>query len=347
MSGRGKAKKDLPRARSSKRQAEASRKAETGKKQKKRADQQAEHEVDHEGDGAQDVLETISLSNNEFSGIGNGQEQPEGIVHFDNVFKNAQFASSPEIEPLRCGDDSLAVHLPKQIQDKITSHQYINLALLLKGSIELEELCSGGTLHLNEKGGIETRPKTSKRSIRNIDEWTDAFIIYASVYLRKFPAKNIEILKYMSVIREAATRYPVGAWSSYDQQFRLRQADDMKRQAWSSMNGELWLRVMSNPQNNAGPSALKRPTGDFSGQVNPNPCYAFNEGNCSWKICRYRHVCLACNSSSHGQSNCPHAWQQSSVPQQSLAPQHSPFFRGRGHSRGRTMFRGSRYNRRY
>ena len=70
-----------------------------------------------------------------------------------------------------------------------------------------------------------------------------------------------EILKYMSVIRESAARYPVGAWSSYDQQFRLRQTDDMKRQAWSSLNGELWLRVMSKSHNNAGPITLKRPTG--------------------------------------------------------------------------------------
>ena len=87
------------------------------------------------------------------------------------------FASPTDIEPLRCGDDGLAAHLPKQIQYKITSHQYINLALLLKGSIELDELCSGGTLHHNETGGIETRTKKSKRAIRNIDEWTDAFII--------------------------------------------------------------------------------------------------------------------------------------------------------------------------
>ena len=115
-------------------------------------------------DQAQDVTETISLSNNDdSSGIGNGQEQPEGIIHFDNVFKDAHFSSSPEIEPLRYGDDGLAVHLPQQIQDKIKSHQYINLALLLKGSIELDELCSGGTLHLNETGAIETRPKTTKR----------------------------------------------------------------------------------------------------------------------------------------------------------------------------------------
>ena len=51
----------------------------------------------------------------------------------------------------------------------------------------------------------------------------------------------------MSVIREAATRYPSSAWVSYDQQFRLRQAYELTRQSWGSLNGELWLRVMSNP----------------------------------------------------------------------------------------------------
>ena len=73
-----------------------------------------------------------------------------------------------------------------KLQKKILNQQYINLAMLLKGSIELSELCSGGTLHINEKGCIESRPKIS---IRSIDEWTDAFIIFSSVYLKKFPEK--------------------------------------------------------------------------------------------------------------------------------------------------------------
>ena len=60
----------------------------------------------------------------------------------------------------------------------------------------------------------------------------------------------------MSVIREASARYPSSAWVRYDQQFRLRQANELTRQSWGSLNGELWLGVMSNPaQNN---SMLKR-----------------------------------------------------------------------------------------
>ena len=151
--------------------------------------------------------------------------------------------------------------------------------MLLKGSIELSELCSGGTLHINEKGCIESRPKISKQSIRSIDEWTDAFIIFSSVYLKKFTEKNIEILKYMSVIREAATRYPSSAWVSYDQQFRLRQANKLTRQSWGSLNGELWLRVMSYPaQNN---SMLKRSAESAPNNGQSKTCNAFNEGNCT------------------------------------------------------------------
>ena len=124
-------------------------------------------------------------------------------------FKNVQLEfndSMPEIEPLRCPGADMAVHVPKQIQDKIMSHQYINRALLLKGSLELAEICSGATLHNNEKGGIESRPKVTKQAIRNIDEWTYAFIVFASIYLQKYHDKSIDILKHMSIIREAATQ---------------------------------------------------------------------------------------------------------------------------------------------
>ena len=130
---------------------------------------------------------------------------------------------------------------------------------------------------------------------------------FSSVYLKEFPEKNIEILKYMSVIREAATRYPLNARVSYDQQFR--QANELTRQSWESLNGELWLRVMSYPaQNN---SMLKRSAESAPNNGQSKTCYAFNEGNCTWKMCRFNHVCTACNSAMHGQSNCLHIWQRS------------------------------------
>ena len=82
MSGRGQPKKDAPRIRRSIRQAEASDRGDSQKKQKNAA-QHAEQ--DHE------VVETISLNGHtqvDSSGTGISQERPEGIIHFDNIFKD-------------------------------------------------------------------------------------------------------------------------------------------------------------------------------------------------------------------------------------------------------------------
>ena len=35
---------------------------------------------------------------------------------------------------------------------KFGSRQYINIALLLKGNVELQDICSGGILHITDKG---------------------------------------------------------------------------------------------------------------------------------------------------------------------------------------------------
>ena len=115
MSAKGKARKDALRVRRSKRQAEASGKVDESAKKQKKAAQQTEHE--HE------VMEKISLNGNSLdnSGIGKSQERPEGIIRFDSIFKDVQLdfaGSTTEIEPLKCGDEGLAVHLPKQIQEK-------------------------------------------------------------------------------------------------------------------------------------------------------------------------------------------------------------------------------------
>ncbi|KAH3834911.1 hypothetical protein DPMN_108244 [Dreissena polymorpha] len=40
-------------------------------------------------------------------------------------------------EMIRCGGDSLGIHVPEQIQIKIGQNEYINMAVPLKGAVEL------------------------------------------------------------------------------------------------------------------------------------------------------------------------------------------------------------------
>ena len=145
-------------------------------------------------------------------------------------------------ETLRLGGEDISSHVPLQLCQKIWAHQYINIALILKGNVELQDLCLGGILHIKDKGQLESRPRIIKDKVLTIDKCTDAFLIFSSIYLKKYPNKAQELLQYMSIIRASATCSSL-SWRTYDEQFRLRQAINV--QPWGRLNSDLWLRVMT------------------------------------------------------------------------------------------------------
>ena len=212
---------------------------------------------------------------------------------------------------LKCADDDLSAHVPKQLKQKIWSNAYINIALLLKGNTELADMFSGGLLQVSSDGKIEARPRTSKEKVMNIDQWSDAFLIFASIYLQQFPNKTQQLLKYMSVIRDASRKYPVNAWRTYDEQIRMRQS--LQTHDWGKLNADLWMRTMS--------------TGPSTGIA----CREFNKGSCQFARCRYEHKCTLCGSFQHGMFRC-------TVGKSSYDNRPTPF-RGFGANR---FFRGSR-----
>ena len=213
---------------------------------------------------------------------------------FPNTLPDPQQTSFPGgEETLRLGSDDISSHVPNQICQKIWAHEYINLNLLLKGNVELQDFCSGGVLHITDKGQVESRPKLVKEKITTIDQWTDAFLIFASIYLKKYPGKMQEILHYMSIIREAATRSFSLSWRTYDEQFRIRQASNV--QSWAKLNSDLWLRVMT-----ANTYALQSGPSHWP----KAHCLDFNNGFCSFKPCKFTHACSHCGGSNHGRQSC-------------------------------------------
>ena len=185
----------------------------------------------------------------------------------------------------------MSAHVPLQLCQKIWAHQYINISLLLKGNVELQDLCSGGILHIMDKGQLESRPRITKDKVPTIDKWTDAFLIFSSIYLKKYPNKTQELLQYMSIIREAANRSSL-SWRTYDEQFHLRQATNV--QPWGRLNSDLWLRVMT--------------TNNYQSQtesyVNRAACLDFNNGYCSFIHCKFTHACSNCWRTNHGRQTC-------------------------------------------
>ena len=91
-------------------------------------------------------------------------------------------------------------------------------------------------LHITDKGQVESRPKVVKEKITTIHQWTDAFLIFACIYLNKYLVKMQEInqncshetLHYMSIIRKATACSFFLPWRTYDEQFRPRQASNVQ-----------------------------------------------------------------------------------------------------------------------
>ena len=97
-----------------------------------------------------------------------------------NVFHSLQSAPGQNVESVRCSGDEIFARVPETLRQQICKGEYINLALLLKGGMELKDFCSGGSLKLNTDGGIEMKAKICKDKIGSVEKWTDAFLIFAS-----------------------------------------------------------------------------------------------------------------------------------------------------------------------
>lgn len=258
---------------------------------------------------------TLSLDEQQDSLSGNAIHPPmvEHIFDIDTILKD-QSSSEPasnsnenisfglsigdERPPdmIKCSGDDLSAHIPHQLKVKIWSHKYFNIALLLKGTAELNEMFSGGVLHISSEGKVEAKPRQSKEVVPNIERWTDAFLIFASIYVIRYPTKVQEILKYMSIIRDAASKFSPTSWRSYDEQFRMRQENQVAR--WDHINSDLWLSIMPSP-------VYKNPFNQpYGSSTNNSTCRYFNKGSCTFYQCSFRHACDLCGSTYHGMVNC-------------------------------------------
>ena len=219
----------------------------------------------------------------------------------------------------------LSASVPQSLKEKIVKGEYIDLALLLEkvGKVnEPEDM----KLTVDEKGCFVWKQNVTKRQISSVHVWTSAFLVFASVYLSVHPHRFQELLKYIHIIRSAASRVSGWGWRSYDIQFRLRQQQQPQR-SWSLIDVELWaLYIASSPVHNVAPSPQFEgvsQSGNFrgpaqkKGRIMPTQamllhqkmaankqCFKFNRAGCDNKKCSFAHKCALCGESDHGSSKC-------------------------------------------
>jgi hypothetical protein len=124
--------------------------------------------------------------------------------------------------------------------------QFIDLGLLLKSTKEINDYLGGHReVQFHEGKFCVYQQKTP--TFLTIDKWITAFVIYISVMLEKYRTHSQELLKYLKDIRLAAARSPT-CWYRYDEQFRLRMADD-PHACWGQINQEYWLLYVNSNSN--------------------------------------------------------------------------------------------------
>lgn len=134
---------------------------------------------------------------------------------------------------------------------------------------------------------IQTKHETKK--ILSIETWTDAFIVFMSIYCSLHTQQYPILLKYMNIIRLAAKRCCDIGWKTYDGQFRLHKSQD-PTSSWDSIDSVLWLLHISNSQ------PVRTPNFRQGLQNVHLKCYAFNyNGHCSKSPCYFCPNCLKCN----------------------------------------------------
>ena len=199
---------------------------------------------------------------------------------------NSSFTSQLA-NPLQVGVSPLSQSISMGIKQRIWSHEFIDLASLLKQDSKQQM-----RVELNQEGQLVCSPPETKGKILGIEKWTSAFLIFAYVYLERFgtshPNKALELLQYIETIRFAASTYGGTGWITYDE--KVRRGWVSPAQSFAAMNGEHWLRYITVGQR---PTVTTKP-------ANKLPCFDFNSGHCYRERCSFAHKCTTCGAYGHG-----------------------------------------------
>ena len=107
------------------------------------------------------------------------------------------------------------------------------------------------TLRLSQDASIEEgeaviaqQKPASRRTIRDLVTWMEAWNLYVQVLVAAFPTRAPALLAYQSIFCSASSRLSARMWLRYDQRFRASAAADSTIR-WDLKRDELWLECFT------------------------------------------------------------------------------------------------------
>jgi len=132
------------------------------------------------------------------------------------IWENGNDGNLPHAAGMPSITTPLGQHVPGPIKQKIINGEFVELASLLPDSGLEGEATAGFTV--SSAGTISMTPPRIKH-ITSIEQWTDAFVTFMAILGTRHPNRAPELLKYMTIIRDAARKFPGMGWREYDIQF--------------------------------------------------------------------------------------------------------------------------------
>ena len=186
-----------------------------------------------------------------------------------------------------------------KLKSKIWADQYVDFNLLLEPdqTVESLELVSG------EDDKLTLIPSKQQKPINNLGSWCNAFMIFLTIYCKKYPLEISNLTQYMNTVKMLA--YRNGDYIKYDREFRyLKQTNSAIK--WQDTISDLWLECrdpvrVQNSKNQ--PKNKSNQSNNFRGSSGANKsntrnvplgyCFAFHgRGFCARSNCMFSHVCF-------------------------------------------------------
>ena len=187
----------------------------------------------------------------------------------------------------------LYASVPLKVKEKIWANEFVDFSTAFSKSADTFNIT------ISSEGIQSLTPMTSRKFL-NIEQWTDTFAVFSSVYRQKYPDSAEQLAQYCNTVRAIAKAR--GNWHFYDSNFRqLRQNHPFP---WDSIHHELYIKALNQRQ-------PFRSTGPQTGQSSKT-CNRFNRGE-TCNGCSFSHRCRTC-SGNHPQFKC---WNRTSGADQS------------------------------
>ena len=240
-------------------------------------------------------------------------EQPQSVETSNVTTNNISQAVTQQVNSLLTQGENLYlpqsnfdevsrvidIKVSEKIKNQIWANQYVNLSVLLDPKADISD---GYKLITGEGDQLcVTQNKVIKR-LNGLSQWCDAFLIYMTVYSRKYPASVPSLTTYMHNIK--MLHHKGGDFLYYDEEFRfMRQRNP--NIGWY-IDSNLWLECRD-VRGSAGKQNNRRSGNNYSFRAqstNNNKtthpfgyCYKYHtQGRCAnYAKCNYKHTCYTQN----------------------------------------------------